>query len=78
MGYHLNIAAQTPLTVARATEGTSAGRFITYDPKDQSKFDGYTTIVYREYDKGRAVWMRFNPQDVSREKEHRKTINASL
>jgi hypothetical protein len=69
MGYHLNIAAQTPLTVARATEGTSAGRFITYDPKDQSKFDGYTTIVYREYDKGRAVWMRFNPQDVSREKE---------
>ena len=68
MGYHLNVAAQTPLTVARVKEATSVGRFITYDPKDQSKFEGLTTILYREYGKGRAVWMRFNPQDVSRER----------
>jgi hypothetical protein len=70
MGYHLNIAAQNPMTVARVTEGQSGGRIITYDPKDQTKFSNLTTIVYREaYGKGRAVWMRFNPQDVSREKE---------
>jgi len=70
MGYHLNIAAQSPMTVARVTESQSAGRIITYDPKDQTKFSDLTTIVYREsYGKGRAIWMRFNPQDVSREKE---------
>ena len=68
MGYHLNIAAQKPLTVARVTDGTAVGRFITYAPKDQDKFKGMTSVVYREYGKGRAVWMRFNPQDVSRER----------
>ena len=72
IGYHMNIAAQQPLAVARVSDGQRAGRFITYDPRDQASFDSLTTIVYSEPGDGRAVWMRFNPQDVSPEREQQE------
>ena len=78
MGYHLNVAAQQPLSVARAREGQAAGRFITYDPRHQTDFDSLTTVVYNEYGKGRAVWMRFNPQDVSREREQQENYQRLI
>ncbi len=78
IGYHLNIAAQRPLTVARITEAESGGRFIPYNPQHQSSFEHLTTVVYREYGKGKAVWMRFNPQDVSREKDQQENYQRLI
>ena len=78
IGYHMNIAAQRPLMLARPTEGQAVGRFITYDPQDQAEFDSLSTIVYNEYGDGRAVWMRFNPQDVSREREQQENYQRLM
>lgn len=78
MGYHLNITAQQPLSVARIKGAVSVGRFITYDPRHQEKFDDYTTVLTSEYGKGRVVWMRFNPQDVSREKEQQENYQRFI
>lgn len=72
VGYHMNIAAQQPLQLARPRQGERVGRFITYDPKDQAAFDSLSSIIYNESGDGRAVWMRFNPQDVSREREQQE------
>jgi len=86
IGYHLNVAAQRPLTLARVldaeeddkNDSQAAGRFITYDPRDQDDFSGYTSLIYREYGEGRSVWMRFNPQDVSREKEQQENYQRLI
>jgi len=78
VGFHLNVAAQQPLTLARVTEGQRGGRFITYDPRDQADFDSLTSIVYNEYNDGRAVWMRFNPQDVSRERVQQENYQRMM
>jgi peptidoglycan/xylan/chitin deacetylase (PgdA/CDA1 family) len=72
VGYHMNIAAQQPLVLARPRQGERVGRFITYDPKDQASFDSLSTVIYNESGNGRAVWMRFNPQDISREREQQE------
>jgi len=86
IGYQLNIAAQQPLTLARLLEPAeddkngvqAAGRFIAYDPRDQDFFKPYTSVLYREYGRGRMVWMRFNPQDVSREKEQQENYQRLI
>lgn len=78
VGFHMNIAAQQPLMLARAHEGQAVGRFITYDPNDQAEFDSLSTIVYNEPGDGRAVWMRFNPQDVSREREQQENYQRLM
>ncbi len=78
VGFHMNVAAQQPLMLAKPTDGQAVGRFITYDPRDQAEFDSLTTIVYNEYDEGRAVWMRFNPQDVSREREQQENYQRLM
>ncbi len=82
MGFHLNIAAQQPLSVARIKDdeeaGKSVGRFITYAPSHQNDFKALTTVVFNDYGKGRAVWMRFNPQDVSREKDQQENYQRLI
>lgn len=78
IGFHMNLAAQQPLMLVKPNDGQAVGRFITYDPRDQADFDSLTTIVYNEYDEGRAVWMRFNPQDVSREREQQENYQRLM
>jgi len=78
VGYHMNLAAQKPLMLARPHDGQAVGRFITYDPRDQAEFDSLSTIVYNEYGDGRAVWMRFNPQDVSRERAQQENYQRLM
>lgn len=78
IGYHMNVAAQQPLMLAKPHDGQAVGRFITYDPRDQADFDSLSTIVYNEYDEGRAVWMRFNPQDVSRERAQQENYQRLM
>lgn len=74
----MNLGVQRPLMLAKPHDGQAVGRFITYDPSDQAKFDSLSTIVYNEYHDGRAVWMRFNPQDVSREREQQENYQRLM
>lgn len=67
-GFRLNLSPQLPMSAARATSGMGVGRPYTYsNPGGIDPFEDVTMVVYNRLDRGRSVWLRFNPQDVSRE-----------
>ncbi len=69
-GFRLNISVQRPLTGARPVSGRSLGTIRSYSGRDDDKLAGATLILANERGKGRVFWTRFQPQDVSRERDH--------
>ena len=67
-GFRLNLTTPKPLSAARPLTAVAVGRPFTYAaaPKNDP-FDAVSFIVHNRFGRGRSVWFRFNPQDVSRE-----------
>ncbi len=71
-GYLLNLTAQTPTTAARTVTSQSLGKLVPYNSADNAAFAPVTMALYGETGRGRVVWTRFLPQDVSRETEQQQ------
>lgn len=80
-GFRLNISAQRPLLAARPITGLSVGQPASYSGSDDARLAEGTLMILNERGKGRVFWTRFNPQDVSRERDQqlvyqRLAVNA--
>ena len=80
MGFRLNLAPQIPTTGARPVSSTGIGRPFTYSPIHGTvdPFTDVTFIVYGKFGNGRVTWLRFNPQDVSRESNQQAEYQAFI
>lgn len=79
MGYQLNVAPQLPMAAVRPDSNQQAvGRVITYNPSDQGAFDGATLLLYGTNEKGRFLWSRFHPHDISREPEQQEMYQLMI
>ncbi len=77
-GYLVNLTAQTPTTAARAVTSQSLGKLVPYNATDNAAFAPVTMALYGETGRGRVVWTRFLPQDVSRETEQQQNYVTLL
>jgi len=66
MGLLLNVDAPAPMGAVRPRTGKSLGPLVPYDRSAASAFSGLSFVLFGDYGTGRVVWMRFDPQDVSR------------
>lgn len=78
-GFRLNLSAQTPTSAARPVNGMGVGRPHTYSPPSENDpFADVTMIIYNRLGRGRSVWIRFNPQDVSRQPHQQDAYQAFI
>lgn len=66
-GFLMNLVAQVPTTAALPITAQPLGTLQAYNAPDQAAFDGLTMLMSGQYERGRFVWTRFRPSDVSRE-----------
>ncbi len=66
-GFLMNLVAQVPTTAALPITAQPLGTLVTYNAPDQAAFDGLSMLLSGQHDRGRFVWTRFRPSDVSRE-----------
>ncbi len=66
-GFLMNLVAQVPTTAALPITAQPLGTLLTYNAPDQASFDGLTMLMSGQHERGRFVWTRFRPSDVSRE-----------
>ncbi len=69
-GFRLNIAAQANLSAARPITAMALGTPYSYSGRDDARLSDLTLILLNQREKGRVLWTRFGPQDVSRERAH--------
>ena len=77
-GYLMNLVAQVPTTAALPISAQPLGTLLTYNEPDQPAFDGLTMLMSGEHERGRFVWTRFRPSDVSREPEQQRVYVTLL
>ena len=76
-GFRLNLTTPKPLSAARPVTAVAVGRPFTYSAIHRDDpFDAVSFIVYNRLGRGRSVWFRFNPQDVSREAPQQQVYQA--
>lgn len=71
-GYLLNLTAQVPTSAARTVTSQSLGKLVPYNATDNDAFRPVTMALYGQTGRGRVVWTRFLPQDVSRDTEQQE------
>ncbi len=77
-GYLMNLVAQVPTSAALPITAQPLGALLTYNAPDQAAFDGLTMLMSGEHERGRFVWTRFRPSDVSREPEQQRVYVTLL
>jgi len=78
-GFRLNLGAQIPTAAARPVSSSAIGRPHTYAaPASVDPFADVSFVVYGRFGNGRFTWLRFNPQDVSREAGQQAVYQAFI
>jgi polysaccharide deacetylase len=77
-GFRLNIAAQDNLSAARPVTALALGTPYSYSGRDDARLADLTLMVLNQREKGRVLWTRFGPQDVSRERAHQAAYQRMM
>lgn len=77
-GYLLNLTAQVPTSAARTVTSQAIGKLVPYNAPDNEAFRPLTMGLYGQTGRGRVVWTRFLPQDVSRDTDQQQNYVTLL
>ncbi|MBO6574811.1 MAG: polysaccharide deacetylase family protein [Rhodothermales bacterium] len=77
-GFRLNLAPMGTLTAARPIEGMALGTPYSYSGRDDVRLADLTLAVLNRRGDGFAMWTRFGPQDVSRERAHQAAYQRMM
>ncbi|MFT4603393.1 MAG: peptidoglycan/xylan/chitin deacetylase (PgdA/CDA1 family), partial [Rhodothermales bacterium] len=77
-GFRLNLASMPGLTAARPVTGTPLGTPYSYSGRDDGLFSELSLMMLNKKGDGMALWTRFGPQDVSRERAHQAAYQRMM
>ena len=77
-GFRLNLSPIQNLTAARVVTGTALGTPFSYSGRDDDRLADLTLAVINRRGDGWAMWTRFGPQDVSRERAHQAAYQRMM
>ncbi len=77
-GFRLNLAAMPGLTAARPVTGTPLGTPYSYSGRDDAFLSELSMMMLNKKGDGMALWTRFGPQDVSRERAHQAAYQRMM